>query len=196
MDEKRVPRDGELVLPGDYLGVIEEYFPGDSVKEENGELYAIRAGRVRIDPQRMEISVEPVTDVPPLPQVGDIVIGKIVEVRGQSAIVQLIKIEGRKDDREIATSKLAGIHVSQVKDGYVENLSKEFKIGDVIRARVIANEKSPIQLSTKGPELGVIYALCSRCRTPLIKRGNQLICPKCGNVETRKLSTLYRRMKV
>jgi len=196
MDEKRVPRDGELVLPGDYLGVIEEYFPGDGVKEENGELYAIRAGRVRIDPQRMEISVEPVTDVPPLPQVGDIVIGKIVEVRGQSAIVQLIKIEGRKDDREIATSKLAGIHVSQVKDGYVENLSKEFKIGDVIRARVIANEKSPIQLSTKGPELGVIYALCSRCRTPLIKRGNQLICPKCGNVETRKLSTLYRRMKV
>ncbi|WP_457750764.1 exosome complex RNA-binding protein Csl4 [Thermococcus sp.] len=196
MEEKRVPRDGDLVLPGDYLGVIEEYFPGEGVKEENGELYAIRAGRVKIDTQKMEISVETVTDVPPLPQIGDIVIGKIVEVRGQSAIVQLIKIESREDDREIATSKLAGIHVSQVKEGYVENLSREFKIGDVIRAKVIANEKSPIQLTTKGPELGVIYALCTRCRTPLVRRGNQLVCPKCGNVETRKLSVLYRKMKV
>ncbi len=196
MDEKKVPQNGELVLPGDYLGVIEEYFPGDGVKEENGELYAIRAGKVRINPERMEISVEPITDVPPLPRIGDVVIGKILEVRGQNAVVQLIKIEGRDDDREIATSKLAGIHVSQVRDGYVESLSREFKIGDVIRAKVIANEKSPLQLSTKEPDLGVIYALCSRCRTPLVRRGNQLVCPKCGNVETRKLSTLYRKMKV
>ncbi len=133
--------------------------PGEGVKEENGELYAIRAGRVRIDPPgRMEIRVEPVTDTPPpLPQVGgDVVIAKVIEVKPpQTAIVQLVKIEGGRNDREIATSKLAGIHVSQVREGYVENMSNEFRVGDVVRARVIANEKSPIQLSTKGgPDLG------------------------------------------
>ncbi len=183
---------------GDYLGVIEEFLPGEGVREENGELYATRAGKVRIDPpEKMEISVEPVTDVPPLPRVGDVVIGRVVEVKPQAVIVQIIGIEGRENDREIATSKLAGIHISEVKGGFVEDITKEFKIGgDVIRARVIANEKSPIQLSTNGSDLGVVYALCSRCRTPLIRRGDKLICPRCGNVETRKLSSLYRKLKV
>lgn len=117
-------------------------------------------------------------------------------MKPQAVIVQIISIEGRENDREIATSKLAGIHISEIKEGFVEDITKEFKIGDVIRARVIANEKSPIQLSTKGPDLGVVYALCSRCRTPLIRRGDKLICPRCGNVETRKLSSLYRKLKV
>ncbi len=195
MVEKRSVKNGDLVLPGDYLGVIEEYLPGEGVKEENGELYAIRAGRVKIDPEKMEISIEAVTDTPPLPQVGDVVIAKVIEVKPQAAIVQLIKIEGR-NNREIATSKLAGIHISQVRNGYVEGMSSEFKIGDIVRARVIANEKSPIQLSTKGPDLGVIYALCSRCRAPLVRRGDKLVCPRCGHVETRKLSSLYRKVKL
>ncbi|ASJ06826.1 exosome complex RNA-binding protein Csl4 [Thermococcus pacificus] len=196
MDGKKGVKTGDLVLPGDYLGVIEEYFPGDGVKEENGELYAVRAGKVVIDPDRMEISVEPVTDTPPLPKVGDVVIARVIEVKPQAAIVQIVKIEGRNNDREIATSKLAGIHISQARNGYVDNLANEFRIGDIVRARVIATEKSPIQLSTKDPDLGVIYALCTRCRTPLVRRGDKLICPRCGHVETRKLSSLYRKVKV
>ncbi|WP_297535880.1 exosome complex RNA-binding protein Csl4 [Thermococcus sp.] len=195
MEDKKV-KNGDLVLPGDYLGVIEEFMPGEGVREENGELYATRAGRVRINPEKMEISVEPVTDTPPLPQVGDIVLARVIEVKPQAVIVQLLQIEGRENDREIATSKLAGIHISQVKEGFVEDITKEFKIGDVVRAKVISNEKSPIQLSTREKDLGVVYALCSRCRTPLIRRGDKLICPRCGNVETRKLSPYYRKLKV
>ncbi|GAB6135651.1 exosome complex RNA-binding protein Csl4 [Thermococcus sp. 21S9] len=195
MEDRKV-KNGDLVLPGDYLGVIEEFMPGEGVREENGELYATRAGKVRINPEKMEISVEPVTDTPPLPQVGDIVLARVIEVKPQAVIVQLLQIEGRENDREIATSKLAGIHISQVKEGFVEDITKEFKIGDVVRAKVIANEKSPIQLTTRGKDLGVVYALCSRCRTPLIRRGDKLICPRCGNVETRKLSPYYRKMKV
>ena len=195
MEDRKV-KNGDLVLPGDYLGVIEEFMPGEGVREENGELYATRAGKVRINPEKMEISVEPVTDTPPLPQVGDIVLARVIEVKPQAVIVQLLQIEGRENDREIATSKLAGIHISQIKEGFVEDITKEFKIGDIVRAKVIANEKSPIQLSTRGKDLGVVYALCSRCRTPLIRRGDRLICPRCGNVETRKLSPYYRKMKV
>ncbi|WP_456423471.1 exosome complex RNA-binding protein Csl4 [Thermococcus sp.] len=195
MEDKKI-KNGDLVLPGDYLGVIEEFMPGEGVREENGELYATRAGKVKIDQTKMEISVEPITDTPPLPEVGDVVLARVIEVKPQAVIVQLLQIEGRENDREIATSKLAGIHISQIKEGFVEDITKEFKIGDIVRAKVIANEKSPIQLSTKGRELGVVYALCSRCRTPLIRRGDKLICPRCGNVETRKLSPYYRKLKV
>ena len=179
MEDRKV-KNGDLVLPGDYLGVIEEFMPGEGVREENGELYATRAGRVRINPEKMEISVEPVTDTPPIPKVGDIVLAKVIEVKPQAVILQLLQIEGRDNDREIATSKLAGIHISQIKEGFVEDITKEFKIGDVVRAKVIANEKSPIQLTTRGKDLGVVYALCSKCRTPLIRRGDKLICPRCG----------------
>jgi len=195
MEDKKV-KNGDLVLPGDYLGVIEEFMPGEGVREENGELYATRAGKVKIDQTKMEISVEPITDTPPLPEVGDVVLARVIEVKPQAVIVQLLQIEGRENDREIATSKLAGIHISQIKEGFVEDITKEFKIGDIVRAKVIGNEKSPIQLSTKGKDLGVVYALCSRCRTPLIRRGDKLICPRCGNVETRKLSSYYRKLKV
>ncbi|WP_297480087.1 exosome complex RNA-binding protein Csl4, partial [Thermococcus sp.] len=126
MEDKKV-KNGDLVLPGDYLGVIEEFMPGEGVREENGELYATRAGKVRINPEKMEISVEPVTDTPPLPKVGDVVLARVIEVKPQAVIVQLLQIEGRENDREIATSKLAGIHISQIKEGFVEDITKEFK---------------------------------------------------------------------
>ncbi|KPU63061.1 RNA-binding protein [Thermococcus sp. EP1] len=198
MDEgkKRIIKNGDIVLPGDYLGVIEEFLPGEGIIEENGELYAARAGRVKIDLEKIEISVEPITDTPPLPQVGDTVIARVIEVKPQAAIVQLLKIEGRKGYREIATSKLAGIHISQVREGYVESMNNEFKIGDIVRAKVLTNEKSPIQLTTKELDLGVVYALCSSCRIPLVRRGNVLVCPKCGRTEARKLSAYYRKLKL
>ncbi|WP_010477947.1 exosome complex RNA-binding protein Csl4 [Thermococcus zilligii] len=195
MEVKKTLKEGDLVLPGDHLGVIEEYLPGEGVKEENGELIATRAGRVRIDQEKMEIYVEPVTDTPPLPKVGDIVLAQVIDVKPPAVIVNLLRIEG-ESRREIATSKMAGIHVSSIKNGFVEDLSSEFKIGDIVRARVISNEKSPIQLTTIDPDLGVVYAFCSRCRTPLIRRGDKLICPKCGNIETRKLSRLYRKLVI
>ncbi|AHF80294.1 exosome complex RNA-binding protein Csl4 [Thermococcus paralvinellae] len=193
---KESAKNGDFVIPGDYLGVIEEFLPGEGVIEENGELYATRAGKVKINQEKMEISVVPVTDTPPIPKVGQVVIAKVIEVKPQAVIVQLLRIEGREDYREIATSKLAGIHISQVKDGFVEDMSREFKIGDIVRARVLTDEKSPIQLTTRASDLGVVFALCSNCKTPLVRRGNQLVCPRCGNVETRKLSTFYRKIKI
>nr|WP_048151295.1 exosome complex RNA-binding protein Csl4 [Palaeococcus ferrophilus] len=196
MEERKHVKNGDFVLPGDYLGVIEEYLPGEGVVEDNGELYATRAGKVRINMERMEISVEPATDTPPIPRRGDIVLAEVIDVKPQAVVLNVVRIEGRNDLRGIATSTLASLHVSQVREGYVESLSSEFKIGDIVRARVIGTEKSPLQLTTKGPTLGVVYALCSRCRTPLVRRGNQLVCPNCGSVETRKLSSLYRRIKV
>ncbi|CAB48976.1 exosome complex RNA-binding protein Csl4 [Pyrococcus abyssi] len=194
-ERKKTIKNGDFVLPGDYLGVIEEYLPGEGVIVEDGNLYSARAGWVKINKDKVEISLEPASSVPPIPKKGDIVYARVIDVKQQAVLLRMIKIEGQ-ENREIATSKLAGIHISQVKDGFVEDLRNEFKIGDIVRARVIADEKSPIQLTTKDPDLGVVYALCSKCRTPLVRKGNQLVCPRCGNVETRKISTLYRKVKL
>lgn len=81
MDEKKIVKNGDFVLFGDYFGVIEEFFFGDGVREENGEFYVIRVGKVRIDFDKMEISVEFVIDVLLFFRVGDVVIGRVVEVK-------------------------------------------------------------------------------------------------------------------
>ncbi|NPA48298.1 MAG: RNA-binding protein [Thermococci archaeon] len=193
---RRSAKNGDLVLPGDYLGVIEEYLPGEGVKEEDGELIATRPGRVVIDREKMEIKVESLTDVPPLPKRGDTVIGRVIDVRPQTVIVEIVRIDGRNNDREIATSKLAGISISQVADGYIKDMRDQFRVGDVVRALVVSASKTPIQLSTRRHDLGVVYALCSKCRAPLVRRGNKLVCPKCGNVESRKLSSMYRKLSI
>jgi exosome complex component CSL4 len=68
-----------------------------------------------------------------------------------------------------------------------------FRAGDIVRAKVIGVQREPIQLSTVGRDLGVLVALCSRCRTVLNREGNRLRCPECGSLESRKLTNDYRQ---
>jgi exosome complex component CSL4 len=39
--------------------------------------------------------------------------------------------------------------------------------------------------------LGVIKAICTKCRSALVRKESKLECPKCGRVETRKISEDY-----
>jgi exosome complex component CSL4 len=84
---------------------------------------------------------------------------------------------------------IAALHVSNVQNEYLKDLSAAVKYMDIIKARVIDAEN--LKLSTKEPEMGVIKSICSFCRNEMIKRENVLVCPECGNTEMRKLSTDY-----
>ena len=124
---------------------------------------------------------------------GDVVIGRIEEVRDQGAEVHIGVLRGR-EERELPSPSFGRIHVSHVRAGYVRDLTGEFKPGDVVRARVLNVSKELAQLSTEGGDLGVIVAVCSKCRSPLEKEGpRRLRCSSCGNVEFRKLANDYRR---
>ncbi|MGC8610151.1 MAG: exosome complex RNA-binding protein Csl4 [Thermoplasmata archaeon] len=185
--------EGKLVLPGDYLGNIEEFIPGHFVMEENGKLYSKIVGIAKIDRNNMTINIHPLNPVPEL-KPRQIVYGVVNELFTEFALVSVVWIENEK--RAIVGSKQDGvIHISKIQQEFVDDIGKMFRIGDIVRARVIKSKPS-LQLSTAEPELGVIKALCMKCRNQLIKRDSVLYCERCNRIETRKTSTLYGNIKI
>jgi exosome complex component CSL4 len=185
-------KTGDFVVPGDYLATAEEFMPGEGAYEEDGKVYSSCTGVLLVDVRTKHISVFPRTTVPPELKRGDIIVGKIEEVRDQTATVHIGVLRGR-EDRQLPLPDYGSIHISQVRGSYLKDLSHEFRAGDIVRARVTNVRRGSIQLTTAGENLGVIMAACSRCRTPLDNVDDKLKCPSCGNVELRKLASDYRQ---
>ncbi|MEM2907772.1 MAG: exosome complex RNA-binding protein Csl4 [Candidatus Hadarchaeales archaeon] len=185
-------KTGEFVVPGEFLATAEEFMPGDGAYEEGGKIYSSCTGVVLVDVRMKRISVFPRAPQPPELKRGDVVIGRVEEVRDQLASVRIAVLRGR-EDRQLPLPDQGIIHVSQVRGGYVKDLTREFRPGDIVRARVINAQRVPVQLSTVGDNLGVIVASCSKCRTLLNRDNSKLRCPNCGNVEFRKIASDYRQ---
>ncbi|MEM3421580.1 MAG: exosome complex RNA-binding protein Csl4 [Candidatus Hadarchaeum sp.] len=183
---------GDFVIPGDLLATAEEFVPGNGAYEENGKIYAANTGVVLVDARTKHISVFSRTAGVPTLKRGDIIIGRVDEVRDQNATVVIGRLRGR-EDRALPPPNVGLIHISQTDAGYVKDLGREFRVGDIVRAKVINANREPVQLSTVGEDLGVIVAFCSRCRSPLARQGKKLVCDSCGNVEFRKIANDYRK---
>ncbi len=185
-------KTSDFVIPGDFLATAEEFVPGDGAYEENGKIYSSCTGVVLVDVRTKHISVFSRTLGPPALKRDDVVVGRVEEVRDQSANVYIGVLRGR-EDRELPLPNTGSIHVSQVHTGYVEDMRRQFKPGDIVRARVMNARRAPVQLLTAGDDLGVIVATCSRCRALLEREDSKLRCSECGNVEFRKLASDYRQ---
>lgn len=179
---------GGFVLPGELVGTTEEFKSGEGTTVSAGDIYSTATGNVIIDRKARVVSVRPRTLTPNILKVGDIIYGKITDVRESGAMVEVAGIEG-KEDREIVNVRSGDIHVSNVRDSYVKRLSDEFRPSDIIRARVLDTER--MRLTTAEDSLGVVKAHCSNCKGELVLEGKKLKCPVCNMTETRKISTEY-----
>ncbi|WP_255335726.1 exosome complex RNA-binding protein Csl4 [Methanosarcina sp. KYL-1] len=179
---------GSFVLPGELVGTTEEFRSGTGTSVLSGDIYSTATGRVRISRKARVVSVLPSTNVPNILKVGDVVFGKVTDVRESAAMVEIAGIEG-KIGREIVNVRLGDLHVSNVRDSYVKRLADEFRPSDIIRAKVIDVER--MRLTTSEDSLGVMKAYCSNCRGELELDGKKLKCPVCNKTETRKISTEY-----
>jgi len=187
--EKKKINDGMFVVPGDKLGVIEEYIPSRGTYTENGVIYSNSTGFVLIDKVTKEVKVYPAEERPLRPKKRDIVIGRIDDIKEKIAYVEIYEIRNR-----FFENPFTGIlFVNQISREYIKSAKAAFKVGDIIKAQVI-NDGDPIQLSTAGRDLGVILAFCSKCGNLLKRVKNELRCPYCGNIERRYLSPQYGKM--
>lgn len=128
--------ENDFVVPGDLVGTSEEYLPGNGTYEDNGNIYADITGKIAINKKERSVYIEPVINAPPVPREGDIVVGRVTDIKGSVALVELSRIKGHLD-REIAGSTSAAIHISNVKDSYVQDLAQEFGYQDIVKAKVI-----------------------------------------------------------
>ena len=87
--------EDKIVMPGDKLGIIEQYLPGEGTYDDDGDIKSSVLGNVKINQKMKVISV--VSDAKPaLLKVGDVIYGQITDLKPQRANV---KIECIKEDK-------------------------------------------------------------------------------------------------
>ena len=192
--EKKSITNKDIVITGQYLGVVEEFLPDkQSTFVQDGQIFATKTGLINIDNDKRKIEINTHQEADrKIVKIGDIVIGVILFLRLYSVGMHFYTINGKV---HFNSSYFGNVHVSQISDKYVDKIQDAFQITDIIRAQIIAEEYNEYNLSTKSKNLGVIYADCVICGTPLDKVSyNKLICQRCGNQETRKLTDDYRNV--
>ncbi len=185
MQEPR--KSGKLVVPGEKLGVIEEFIPNSGTYVEEGRIHSKNVGYVLLDFENKKISVYPVSNNLKVPKVGSIVEGHVTNVQSSMATMRITKI-GKKPVSGFFTGL---IHVSDVSFQYTESIFDSFKTGDYIRAKVVSDKNRVFHLSTKGENLGVLYSACSKCGGFLAFDNKRLQCENCGNIENRRIAPDY-----
>jgi exosome complex component CSL4 len=178
----------KIVLPGDQVSTSEELLPGEGTFEEDGIIRASRAGIYVVDEKQRRATIKPLTSIPVELKKGDTVLAEVNSVRSNMVIVNVIHLIGMQ--RAISGETDATLRVSEIANTYIKDPSTEFAPGDIIRAK-IAQVSPSLQLITKDRDLGVIKAVCSKCRHPLIRKGNALECENCNNKERRKTAEDY-----
>lgn len=188
MPQKSVEKSGQFVVPGERLAVIEELLSGSGTyASEDGTIYSSITGQVLVDTFNKTVTVHPWVHLPVMPREGSIVIGQVSSLQDKVATVQIFKV-GRK---YLSSGIFIGsLHISMVNADYVKTMFDAFKVGDIIRAKVVNDKNLAYQLSTIDRTLGVLHAFCSRCGFPLERKQN-LQCQVCKNVEERKLAPDY-----
>ncbi len=176
-----------IVLPGEEVAVVEEYEPGEGTYEEEGRVYAAQPGRLALDGEQRVARVIPLNP-PAHMRVGDVIYGTINDIRSSMVEARVLAIHGR--DRQVAGEVDASLHISRIANAYVEDPRDAVRLGDIVRARVIQTDPS-LQITTAEKFLGVVLALCSNCRGPMERRGDQLHCPRCDRTDRRKMAADY-----
>jgi exosome complex component CSL4 len=174
----------KFVMPGDRIGYSEEFVCGEGVYEESGEIFAAVAGFLEIKDRT--VNVKTINRIPEIKK-GDVVIGRVFDVRNSLALIEIARKKG--ENRPLTKSEVGSLHISNIQESYLDNISKALKYLDIVKARVI--DEKLMRLSTKEVEMGVVKSICSICKHEMVREGDILKCPECGNVERRKLSRDY-----
>jgi exosome complex RNA-binding protein Csl4 len=120
------------------------------------------------------------------PSITDILLGYVLTIRENFAIVQSEKIIG-------SNTKFTSVYflpISEIKQSFVKDIKLCLKPHDLILFKIIDLEKQRITI--KENDLGVVYSTCIRCNNILksvVK--NHSVCQVCGVVNTRKFSDKY-----
>ncbi|MFL2977678.1 MAG: hypothetical protein DBX05_00250 [Candidatus Poseidoniales archaeon] len=187
--------DGAFVTPGMVLDIDGEVETGSGIGTTERGWIALRPGRVVISEGKADVISSGST--PRIPQIDEIIIGRVTRLHTKTAEIEILHIEGRDDaDRTLDTfHRSADIFVSEIVDRFMPSPGDGMRTRDVVRARVIQSEPM-VKASCKGnPALGVLHAICPVCGKFLSvsdKVADQNVtCSRCDYTGYRALSNGY-----
>lgn len=167
----------KIVTPGEKIGVIEEYTPLGSTYVDDGSIRSLALGKVVTNRAERSIEVLGRGLSSPFPVQNSIVEGVVENTSNAGGIVRIYSIDGK-----MVSSNLTGVLRSH------ERQEDLYKMGDVVRAKVISLNNNTIWLSINDHDTGVLKTRCSKCGGETKPRPpNNVECINCGNMEKRKL---------
>jgi exosome complex component CSL4 len=187
------------ILPGEHLAYIEEFDSGKNTYVDNGavrstavgtKVYDFRTRTVRIDQKHS----------PMLPKIGDILVGFVEMLFGSMLSIRILFINDRKTSSGFSAITSARISSSGGSGGGGWGRERGdrrggrvvFRVGDIIRGRVVSLLNSTIHIVIDEKEFGVLYTLCFNCGGDTVRVNNNTIkCIECGLHEERKLTNDY-----
>ncbi len=183
--------DGQFVVPGERLGVVEEFDPGPGTVDVNGTVVAAQTGKASVDRKRRIVTVKTLAGPPLFPDEGSTILGMVEKIQEKMAIVSIFMVDGKPLGRPFTGM----LHISTSSPRYEEDMGDVCKPVDIIRAKVMDTKERIPKLTTAGPGLGVIKAYCSKCGGELVFSGRILRCALCRNVERRRLADDFEGFK-
>ncbi len=176
-----------MVIPGEELGVEEEYLPGENAYiDDAGFVRSMVLGVASWDLKGHTVSVKPIFKY--FIRQNQTVYGLVYHFPNpRIALVRIfaLDVEGSVKFIQPETGIL---HISNASDERLQSIYDAVGLGDLVKARVLSS-KPPYHLSIRTPQLGVLKARCPRCRAVIVSTGpsNRVTCPVCGLTFRRKM---------
>ena len=192
-------RDGDKVIPGDYLGTQAQFSPGPGTYTKGTDIFSTRVGTVVVDsskPPQPLLRVVAKHSLNSIPNVGSVVVGRVLNISERLAKLVVISVDG-KLLQEPLNGVLRKEDVRAVEKDTVD-IFASFRPGDIVRARVISLGESHTfyGLSTANNELGVIMATSERGYPMGPVSWSEMQCSQTGVRETRKVAKVKNAVPI
>ncbi|CAO3627420.1 unnamed protein product [Cunninghamella blakesleeana] len=179
----------EAVTPGQRLGYAQDYIIGPGTYERDGLIYSSVVGIRHItnsDGNQLPIiSVSKEKEQSAVPDVGSVIVGKIIRVNPHQATIAIMVV----DDSSCKEDFMGVIRTQDVRATEKDKVKiyNSFRPGDIVKAEVISlGDSRSYFLSTAKNELGVIFATSVAGETMIPISWQQMQCPKTKAIEYRK----------
>ncbi|HET7147849.1 MAG TPA: exosome complex RNA-binding protein Csl4 [Candidatus Nitrosopolaris sp.] len=177
------------ILPGDQIASIEEFEAGKYAYVSDGIIRSTSVGTKIYDFKKRIAKIEKINS-PMLPRIGDVLVGYIEMLFGSMMSVRILYINEKKSISgfsAIASTRISTPGRDRDRRGRIV-----FRVGDIIKGRVISLLNSSIHITIEEKEFGVIYTLCFNCGGGTVRVNSKTLkCVECGINEDRKLTVDY-----
>ncbi|KAI8377554.1 uncharacterized protein BYT42DRAFT_546231 [Radiomyces spectabilis] len=179
----------EAVTPGQRLGYADDYIAGPGTYIRDGLLYASVVGLRHIEPatdgQLPTISVSKEKEQSAVPEVGNVITGKVIRVNPHQAVVAIMVV----NDVPCKEDFMGAIRIQDVRAAEKDKIKiyNSFRPGDIVRAEVISlGDARSYYLTTAKNELGVVFATSVAGATMIPISWQEMQCPITKTIEYRK----------
>lgn len=187
----KIDRSPSPIIPGDDLGVIEEFEGGTNTYVSDGNVRSSAVGFRIYDIRKRIVKIQQ-SNSPALPKIGDVVVGYVDMLFGSMFSIRIIYINNVRTFAgisAIASTKMVQNNNYRDRDG--RRSKYLFRVGDIVRGRVFSLLNSNIHIAIDEKELGLLYTLCYNCGNDTLRSHNGIKCPMCGTYEDRKITIDY-----